>query len=117
MVALSSVFACHDGLHVVCADARGPRRHFHASAGGCPAERLHLHVQSEALAAAMQEKGARGGKGIFKRKKAKGPNPLAMKKGKKAAQQQQSGGSQQKPHRKRARRRSAAAAGGADQAA
>ena len=66
----------------------------------------------------MREKGASGGKGIFKRKKAKGPNPLAMKKGKKAAQQQQqSGGSQQKPHRKRARRRSAAAESGADQAA
>lgn len=75
-----------------------------------------MHTQSEALAAALQEKGASGGKGIFKRKKAKGPNPLAMKKGKKAAQQQ-SGGSQQKPHRKRARRRSAAAESGADQAA
>ncbi len=75
-------------------------------------------MQSEALAAAMQEKGAGVGKGIFKRKKAKGPNPLAMKKGKKAAQQQQqSSGSQQKPHRKRARRRGTAAASGADLAA
>jgi hypothetical protein len=74
-------------------------------------------MQSEALAADMQEKGASGGKGIFKRKKAKGPNPLAMKKGKKVAQQQQSGGSQQKPHRKRVRRRGTAAASGADQAA
>jgi hypothetical protein len=80
-----------------------------------------IHMQSEALAAAMQEARAGRGKGIFKRKKAKGPNPLAMKKGKKTAHQQQqhqSGGSQQKPHRKRARRRgTAAAAGGADQAA
>ena len=75
-------------------------------------------TQSEALAAAMQEAHARKGKGIFKRKKAKGPNPLAMKKGKKAAPQQQGGGSQQKPHRKRARRRgTTAAAGGADETA
>lgn len=70
--------------------------------------------QSEALAAAVEQAGARKGKGIFKRKKAKGPNPLAVKKGKKGAQQQGQGGGgqQQKPHRKRARRRGGAPAAG-----
>lgn len=63
-------------------------------------------MQSEPLAAALEEAQARKGKGIFKRRKAKGPNPLAMKKGKKTKTGAPgTAGSQQKPHRKRVRRR------------
>lgn len=110
----AAVFASVNGLHL-----EAPSEAQKAEARATEAQHLSVaphELKSEALAAAMEEAGARKGKGIFKRKKAKGPNPLAVKKGKKGAQRQGQGGGgpQQKPHRKRARRRGGARAAEGD---
>ena len=62
-------------------------------------------VQDDVLSGALAEAAAKRGKGIFKRHKAKGPNPLAMKKKSKKSAAGSAATGQQEQRKKRARKR------------
>mmetsp|Transcript_16741 Transcript_16741/g.50023 ORF Transcript_16741/g.50023 Transcript_16741/m.50023 type:complete len:248 (+) Transcript_16741:225-968(+) len=106
------IFASVNGLHLEAPSAEQMADARAAVAGHMAVKPLER--QSEALAGPLAEAHARKERTIFKRHKAKGPNPLSVRKPKKETKPMQGGGPAADQHRKRARRRKGGTAAGAN---